>query len=51
MAFYPTVKEALPELADEVDHDLEEHEEAKQLPSDIQGWIPTRLSSSRPSSS
>lgn len=40
VAFYPTVKEALPDLADEIDHDLEEHKEAKQLLSDIQGMDP-----------
>lgn len=41
VAFYPTVKEALPDMADEIDHDLEEHNEAKQLLSDLQGMDPT----------
>lgn len=41
-AFYPTVKDALPELADEIDHDLEEHAEAKQLLGDLQGMNPSQ---------
>lgn len=42
VAFYPTVKDALPELADEIDHDLEEHAEAKQLLGDLQGMYPSQ---------
>lgn len=40
VAFYPTVKEALPDMAGEIDHDLEEHNEVKQLLSDLQGMDP-----------
>jgi hemerythrin superfamily protein len=40
VAFYPTVKDALPELASEIEHDLEEHAEAKQLLGELQGMDP-----------
>lgn len=41
VAFYPTVKEAMPQLAGEIDHDLEEHAEAKELLSRVQGMDPS----------
>lgn len=37
VAFYPAVKDALPDLADEIDHDLEEHAEVKELLAGLQG--------------
>jgi hemerythrin superfamily protein len=40
VAFYPTVKDALPQLANEIDHDLEEHTQAKQLLADLLGMDP-----------
>ncbi len=40
VAFYPTVKEALPDLQNEINHDLEEHQEAKQLLAKMQGMDP-----------
>lgn len=30
-AFYPTVREVLPEREDEIEHDLEEHQEVKEI--------------------
>lgn len=41
VAFYPTVREALPELDDAIEEDLEEHREAKELLSEVQGMDPT----------
>lgn len=40
VAFYPAVKDALPRLADEIDHDLEEHAQAKELLAKLQGMDP-----------
>ena len=40
VAFYPTVREALPDMEDEIEDDLEEHQEAKQVLSDMQGMDP-----------
>lgn len=40
VAFYPTVREALPDVDDDIDEDLEEHREAKQRLSDMQGMDP-----------
>lgn len=40
VAFYPTVREALPDMEDEIEDDLEEHKEAKEILSDIQGMDP-----------
>lgn len=40
VAFYPTVKDALPDMAGEIDHDLKEHEEAKQLLKRLEGMDP-----------
>lgn len=31
LAFYPTVRDALPDAADEIDHDLQEHVEIKRI--------------------
>ncbi len=41
IAFYPAVKDALPEMADEIDHDLEEHQQAKELLAKLQGMDPS----------
>lgn len=41
VAFYPTVREAMSGVDDELDHDLEEHQEAKQLLADLQKMSPS----------
>lgn len=41
VAFYPTVKDALPAMAGEIDEDLEEHVEVKKLLDRIEGMEPT----------
>ncbi|MDP9023192.1 MAG: hemerythrin domain-containing protein [Actinomycetota bacterium] len=41
VAFYPTVREALPDTEQEIQEDLEEHERVKQTLSNIQGMEPT----------
>jgi hemerythrin superfamily protein len=41
VAFYPSVKEALPSTADDIDEDLGEHAEAKELLSQLQGMDPS----------
>lgn len=49
--FYPTVKEALPELAEEIDHDLQEHQQPSSCWPTSTGWIAARRNSSRHSKS
>lgn len=41
VAFYPTVKDALPDAADEIEEDLEEHQQAKELLARLDGTEPT----------
>lgn len=40
-AFYPTVRDALPGADEEIDHDLEEHQEAKELLNRLDGVEPS----------
>lgn len=40
-AFYPTVRDALPDAQDDIDEDLEEHQEAKELLNQLDGADPT----------
>lgn len=40
VAFYPTVREALPNVDDDIDEDLEEHREAKEHLATMQGMDP-----------
>lgn len=39
-AFYPTIKDALPDMTGEIDHDLKEHAEVKQLLERLEGMDP-----------
>lgn len=41
VAFYPTVQDALPDAADEIEEDLEEHQKAKELLARLDGAEPT----------
>lgn len=40
LAFYPTVRDALPDAADEIDHDLNEHVEIKRILQHLGGCEP-----------
>lgn len=41
VAFYPTVRDALPDASDEIEEDLEEHQQAKELLARLDGTEPT----------
>lgn len=41
VAFYPTVQDALPDAADEIEEGLEEHQQAKELLARLEGTEPT----------
>lgn len=40
VAFYPTIRDALPTADEEIDHDLEEHQEAKVMLDQLEGCDP-----------